>query len=79
MKKERKELNIWIDYSDREEMEEAIFKIIREIRSGIRYNREMTGNSMSEWCVKLENPIDYREEIINGKFCLVFQSKLNQK
>ena len=79
MKKERKELNIWIDYSDREEMEEAIFKIIREIRSGIRYNREMTGNSMSEWSVKLENPIDYREEIINGKFCLVFQSKLNQK
>lgn len=79
MKATRRSLEVFLEFHDIEDVEASLLKIIQEIRSGIKYNREMHKSSICEWIVKNPFPEDYREEVINGKICLVYPSKMNKR
>lgn len=78
MKQERKTFELWMEFATLEELEGSLLKALREVRGGIKYNREMYRSAICEWKVKGEKDNDYREEKINGKWCQVYPSKMNQ-
>ena len=75
----RKNLVLHLEFSDKNELEMALLKVLQEVKAGVNYNREMHNSSICEWsCLKVDS-MDYREEEINGKLCQVYQSKINKK
>jgi hypothetical protein len=74
----KKVLNISLEYSDLSEVEMALYKLQDALKSGKTYDRVTYHSSIIEWsCIKATD-MEYREEVINGKWCRVYQSKINK-
>jgi hypothetical protein len=79
MKATRKSINISIEYGDINEAIQALRKVSKQIHTGqLRYDRRMQNTALVEWSISNAEPMEYREEIINGQWCQVFQSKMNE-
>ena len=75
----RKVLNISLEYTDSDEIQMALDKMLKDIKRGKTYERVLYSTSILEWsCVKAED-MDYEEKVINGKLCQVYQSSMNKK
>lgn len=78
MKATRKYFSLTIEYTDREEVTEAMKKIARKILAGkVKYDRDKENTAIYEWAIDSAEPVPYEEKIINGQWCRVYQSKLN--
>lgn len=77
---ERRVLNISLEYGDQLEMIMALDKMKADIlKHGLKYQRVMYSTSIIEWSISKAAEMDYTEEVINGKLCQVFQSKINKR
>lgn len=80
MKAIRKNLTLSIEYGSKDDVIKALQKMIYLIRQGqTRYERELISNAIMEFAIVNVDPIEYKEEIINGQFCHVFPSKMNNE
>ncbi len=78
MKATKKTLSIEITYYDTAEMIKALNEIrTKVVHHQIRYDKDIVGQGIYEFSVEHQS-YDYREEIINGKLCLVIKSKMNE-
>jgi hypothetical protein len=74
----KKVLNISLEYSDMDEVQMALFQMQSAIRGGKKYDRVTYHSSIIEWATMKVSDIHYREEVINGEWCRVYQSKINK-
>lgn len=80
MKAERKVLSLSLEYGDTREAEAALKQMINNLKSRrTNYDREKFNTAIMEWGIFGLDAEPYRVELINGKTCAVFQSKLNKK
>jgi hypothetical protein len=80
MKATRKNLNISIEYGSNKDAIKALQKLIFLMRQGrTRYERELINDSILEFAITNAEPLEYKEKIINGQFCHVFESKMNKE
>lgn len=74
----KKVLSISLEYSDLNEVQTALWQMQSAIKGGKKYDRVTYHSSIIEWsCIKASD-MEYREEVINGKWCRVYQSKINK-
>lgn len=74
----KKVLNISLEYSDMDEVQMALFQMQSAIKGGKKYDRVTYHSSIIEWGTMNLSDMEYREEVINGKWCRVYQSKINK-
>jgi hypothetical protein len=80
MKARRKSLDISIEYQDRADAIQSLKKIILSLEGGNKvYDRICKDYLVCEWQIDYVDHPDYREELINGKWCIVIPSKINNK
>lgn len=80
MKATRKNLSISIDYVANADAIKCLEKIMHLMKQGqTRYERETINGAILEFSIKHSEPPAYREEIINGQFCHVVESKMNKE
>lgn len=80
MKAVRKVFTLHIEYGSVAELEQALEKVRRKVtRRGtpIRYDRAMENTAIFEWSIQDACVPEYREEFINGQWCQIYQSKMN--
>ena len=75
----KKKVHIALEYTDSYELDIALRKMQSELRSGKKYNRATYHSCLIEWSCTKDTEMEYREEVIDGKLCQIFQSKLNTK
>ena len=79
MKATRKLLSISLEFGSVNEVKDALNKIMLQLHnSPLRYDRMKIDTAICEWSITNESEPDYREEFINGNWCQVYQSKMNQ-
>jgi hypothetical protein len=74
----KKVLNISLEYSDLSEVEMALYKLQDALKSGKTYDRVTYQSSIIEWSTIKVADMDYTEQVINGQWCRVYQSKINK-
>lgn len=74
----RKKLIISLEYTDHMEAELALEMVLKDRLKGVKYQRVMYSTSICEWSCTEVHEMDYREEVINGQLCQVYESKLNK-
>lgn len=82
MKATRKVFSLHIEYGSVAELEQALEKVRRKVtRRGVpvRYDRAMENTAIYEWSIENASVPQYREEFINGQWCQIYQSKINEK
>jgi len=80
MKSSRKNLSINIEYTDLNEALESMRKITSKIAGKkVRYDRQMENTAIYEWAIENVRQDDYTEQVIGGKICQVYQSKMNNQ
>lgn len=78
-KASKKLLQISIEFTDFRELSIILRNIQNETQRGHIWNREKVGTGIYEYGMHiLEYDMEYREEIIDGKLCIVIPSKLNK-
>lgn len=77
MKAIRKRIIIEAEFSDRAEIKKMLQDIIFQIDGGVKQNRKCIGTGVVEFKTSLANLGDYREEKINGQWCMVYESRMN--
>lgn len=79
-KAKRKYLSLTIEFTDMAEVKEALRKISQQVAAGrSKYNRDKENTAIYEWAVSYVDPEPYEERLINGQWCQVYQSKMNEK
>ena len=79
MKAKRKLLNISIEYTDPHEAEIILQRVVYSIKARqIASDRVINDEVNYEWSIEYLETSDFREEEINGKWCIVIPSKLNK-
>ena len=80
MKPNTKMLNLSIQFHTKEEAINQLNDVIRQLRlARTNYERKLKNGCVLEWGIsQMEEPIEYRVELINGKQCFVIPSKMNQ-
>jgi hypothetical protein len=79
MKAKRKQLSICIEYTDPHEAEIVLNRVVSAIKArSISSDRVITDEITYEWSIVYLETSDFREEFINGKWCIVIPSKLNK-
>ena len=80
MKANKLYLSLIVEYTDKSEVIEALQLIIKQVKHGrVKYNRDKCNSAIFEWAIDYVDPEYYSEEVIDGKLCLVYQSKMNKK
>jgi hypothetical protein len=74
-----KHLTIDIEYIDKTEISGILNTIKKQLNNGKNFNREKYGTSIYQYRKTLTSFPDYREEQINGKWCFIYESKINKK
>jgi len=74
-----KTLTIEIEYTDASELHGLFNSIKGQINCGKNYNRQMYGTTFYEYRKRIISMPDFKEMEINGKWCAVYQSKMNKK
>ena len=74
-----KHLTIDIEYTDIKELRTVFGEIQRQLNNGKTMNRQSSGTSLYEYKKTHLSFPDYREEIIDGSWCMVYPSKMNNK
>lgn len=74
----RKHITVEIEFSDYKAIKEVFKQITEEIRVGKRHERKFTNGTIYQYQVDLMTYLEYEEKEINGKWCQVFQSKMNK-
>jgi hypothetical protein len=79
MTSKRKQLNITIEYTDPHEAEIVLHRVSYAIKArSIASDRSVTNELTYEWSIGYLDVSDFREELINGKWCIVLPSKMNK-
>jgi len=78
-KSEKKVLSISIEFTDMNDLNLALYKIKDSIQNGKKYEREVYLQSIVEWSCWRVKDMNYREEVIDGKLCQIYQSSMNFK
>jgi hypothetical protein len=79
MKATKKYISIESEFTDYGDLQRALRKIWEQVKTGKEWNRVKVGSALIQFEVKKEEFVDYREEMINGKFCIVLPSKMNDE
>jgi hypothetical protein len=87
MKSSKKYLIMEVEFNDYADLQLAFKKSWQSMKSGKEWNRFKAGSSLIEYKLQrnydemeLEDQImDHRHEIVNGKLCIIIQSKMNKK
>jgi hypothetical protein len=80
VEKSKKQLTITLEYTDTSEAIRQLHDIqLAILKKRKKYDRLFTNAVVVEWEIKTIVPFDYREEEINGVWCQVFQSKMNNE
>lgn len=80
MKATLKSLDISIEFGANADAIKCLQKLIHLLRQGrTRYERETINGAILEFAITHAEPPKYREEIINGQFCHVVESKMNKE
>lgn len=75
-----KVLSLRIESSDKEVMLSHLKKIEEQIRSGqTNFDRSIVDSTTYEWSLETLVEADYREEMINGQWCQIYQSSMNHE
>lgn len=74
-----KHLTIDIEYIDKAELRGILEQIQKQLHNGKCFNREIFGTSIFEYRKSHLSFPDYREEKINGQWCIIYPSKMNNK
>ena len=74
-----KHLTIEIEYTDKDELRGILTQIQKELGNGKNFNRQVFKTSLFQYRKSHLTFPDYREEKINGKWCMVYPSKMNNK
>lgn len=84
MKASKKFLIMEIEFQDYADLQIAMRKVWESMKAGKDWNRFKNGSTLCQYRMERsfnegdpENSMAYREEIINGKLCMVIQSKMN--
>ena len=78
-KASKKLLQISIEFTDYKELSSILREIQRETNRGKTWQRSKTGSAIYEYGMHiLDLDMEYREEIIDGRLCMVIPSKLNK-
>lgn len=73
-------VHILLEYGDKESFKLMINEIKTQILNGSKtINRETHGDGVFEYRVHKNEGDDFREEMINGVMCRIYQSKMNKK
>lgn len=79
MKARRKQLLLSIEYIDVHDAETVLKKVILALQGRVQSSDNHSDNNISyEWSIAYLENTDYREEMIDGKWCIVLQSKMNK-
>jgi hypothetical protein len=79
MKAKRKQLNITIEYTDPHEAEIVMQRVVMALKARqIASDRVVSDELTFEWSIGYLDVSDFREELINGKWCIVLPSKMNK-
>lgn len=79
MKAKRKSISIQIEFVDWEDAEVVLSKIALALRGkNKRADRVCDGELQYQWEIEYLSTPEYREELINGKWCIVIPSKINK-
>jgi len=74
-----KRITIEIEYTDTQALKDVFDKINSDLLTGKTFDRMAFGSSMYQYRKTLSVLPTYREEKINGVWCMVYQSKINKK
>lgn len=74
----RKHITIEIEFNDYKCIKQVFNKIANEIQLGKRYERQKRDGAIYQYQIDLLTYLDYEERMIDGKWCQVFQSKMNE-
>lgn len=75
----RRNLSLNIEYSETTELKGILKRMLFQIDNGSRYEREATEDHLIEWSIETLELMNYREELINGQWCQVYPSKMNNE
>lgn len=79
MKAKRKLLTLVVEYTDPHEVKNVLSRVSLAMNAGVSStDRVITDEVSYEWSVDYLEYTDYREELINGVWCMVIPSKMNK-
>ena len=85
MKSSKKYLIMEVEFNDYSDLKLAFQEAWNSMKSGKEWNRFKAGSASIQYNLQrnydemeLEDPMNYREEIVNGKLCII-KSKMNKK
>ena len=83
MKASKKYLNLEVEFSDYADLQRAFQEAWHSMKSGKEWNRFPIGSGVVQYHMERywddpENAMNYREEVIDGKLCIIIQSKMNK-
>lgn len=79
MKATRKQLSIDLEFTDIYEAEMALRMIMKDIKTGSRQKRHIYLTTICDWSCTTLRVDDYREELVDGQWVRIYQSRLNNK
>lgn len=77
--KKRRRIEISIDAMTITEIEHALNSIKNRIGKGDQHQRYTINETVIEFMLDSYGEIEYRIELINGKLCQVYKSKMNDE
>jgi len=73
-----KYLTMDISFRSFEELKNTLNTMQQYIKLGIENHKSRSDNSIVEYSMRYLEDIDCKEQVINGKNCVVIQSKINK-
>jgi hypothetical protein len=68
-----------VEFTDYKSLKNVFHEIMEELRLGRVYDRRKKNGSIYQYHLELLTKMDYEEKMIDGKWCQVFQSKMNKE
>tara|TARA_R110000751_G_scaffold102728_2_gene197751 strand:- start:72 stop:314 length:243 start_codon:yes stop_codon:yes gene_type:complete len=72
-----KHIRVDVEFTDYKSLKNVFNEIMEELRLGRGYDRRKKDGSIYQYHLELLTNMDYEEIMIDGKWCQVFQSKMN--
>lgn len=79
MKARKKRITLEVDYSTFLDLQIVFKKVLNHVAKGVKYDRQLISNCLTEWLIYDTEFPDYRIEKINGQNCMIFKSKMNSE
>ena len=76
--KKTKCLTLDISFRSFDELKNTLNTMQQYLKLGIENHKSRSDNSIVEYSIRYLEDIDCKEQVINGKKCIIIQSKINK-